>query len=62
MSKGVIEFESIGWVKSAYSSLNEFLFDLLQVPADFHLMYRYREGNRAVILWPEERMGEVVEL
>ena len=56
---GVIEVGN-EWFESAYSDIGNLLEDALRGWVD--LRYRYREGDRAVMLWPEERMGEVVEL
>ena len=75
---GVIEFEDAsGWRGSVFNDEDDALGALLEAALlggiwgalleDALLggiwdSYRYREGRRAVILWPESRMGEVVEL
>lgn len=61
MSKGLIECKwKTEWIESIYGAdLDDLILDgllgRLKVPR------RYREGKRAVMLWPEERMGEVVD-
>jgi hypothetical protein len=63
-----IEPDRDRWRTSVYSgkaldARGGFLWALLMCNGlPFSYRYRYRSGNCAVMLWPEARMGEVVEL
>jgi len=62
--KGRLEYEcqpGDWWVSAYEHELQEFLEAMLLRPVS-RMTYRWREGSRAVILWPEERMGEVMEI
>ena len=49
------------WTDSAYDDDLEDLFAGM-LPWPVSMPYRWREGSRAVVVWPEERMGEVMEI
>ena len=59
---GVIEFEdpmTLAWHEADRQDFEVFVAYLIRRQPP--MVYRYREGTRAVYLWPEERMGEVVD-
>jgi hypothetical protein len=50
------------WTKSCWGNdLGGYItYQIGRFPAG--CVYRWREGNRAVMLWPEDRIGEVMEI
>lgn len=65
MERGVIEMLGCDWVwmEATSPTLEAWVSFRLQArPYSCNWPYRYRLGRRAVLLWPESRMGEVQEL